>query len=261
MSFLPTLSRRLLSRDAASLLRTPLPLAQHIRHTSTATEAPKGPPPPPSSSSPSSSSLPAPLRHSSRSPATGTPSTSTSQATDLATLQTYHTALLHQPPWYTTIHIHSYPYLVTLGDSITLPALLYPPRDPVTNPLNKPLQPGDSIRLTHASTLGSRDYTIKGAPFIDPRLFNCRAIVVEVTAEPMRFKEKTKRRQRRVKTVKSKHRYTVLRICELAVNRLPEEFTPATATTAAEAAATGAVDSEGRQVEVVAAEEEGEDDE
>jgi len=40
----------------------------------------------------------------------------------------------------------------------------------------------------------------------------------------MRIKEKTKRRQRRVKTVKSKHRYTVLAICELKVNELPEEF-------------------------------------
>jgi len=33
----------------------------------------------------------------------------------------------------------------------------------------------------------------------------------------MRIKEKTKRRQRKVKTVKSKHPYTVLRIKELEV--------------------------------------------
>ena len=33
----------------------------------------------------------------------------------------------------------------------------------------------------------------------------------------MRFIEKTKRRQRHVKTVKSKGRFTVLRVCELRV--------------------------------------------
>ncbi|KAK6532886.1 hypothetical protein TWF281_007057 [Arthrobotrys megalospora] len=214
-SFLPTI--RILSRRATtstssfiskpSLLpalstsRIALPPPSQIRHTSstaTTTTTTTSPPPPPPSTSPS----PPPPQ-------------------DLTTLKRLHKSLLHQPPWYTTIHIHSRPYLVTLGDRILLPSLLYPPTSP-TNPLNKPLQPGDIIRLTHASTLGSRDYTIKGTPFIDKRLFSCKAVVVEVTSEPMRKKEKTKRRQRRVKTVRSKHRYTVLRICELGVNELPE---------------------------------------
>lgn len=70
--------------------------------------------------------------------------------------------------------------------------------------------------------LGSRDYTLKGTPFIDEELFECRAVVVEETAEPLRVKEKTKRRQRRIKKVKSKHRYTVLRISELVINDVPK---------------------------------------
>jgi len=37
-------------------------------------------------------------------------------------------------------------------------------------------------------------------------------------SEPMRVKEKTKRRMRHVRKVKSKHRFTVLRITELGVN-------------------------------------------
>lgn len=37
-------------------------------------------------------------------------------------------------------------------------------------------------------------------------------------AEPMRVKIKTKQRQRRVKKVESKHRYTILKISELGVN-------------------------------------------
>ncbi|KAK6335964.1 hypothetical protein TWF730_003338 [Orbilia blumenaviensis] len=230
MSILPALSRRALPRLTSSstpLIARPLllstsrltlPPPSQIRHTSTTTSTTTTattPPPPPPPQQPLSTSPPPPPQQ--------------PQEQDLTTLKRLHTALLHQPPWYTTIHIHNTPYLVTLGDRITLPSLLYPPVSPSTNPLNKPLQPGDIIRLTHASTLGSREYTIKGTPYIDERLFRCKAVVVEVTSEPMRIKEKTKRRQRRVKKVKSKHRYTVLRICELEVNELPEGLGEGTA--------------------------------
>ena len=44
-----------------------------------------------------------------------------------------------------------------------------------------------------------------------------RAVVTGVEGEPMRIVEKTKRRQRRVKRVTSKMRYTILRVCELQV--------------------------------------------
>ncbi|RVD82655.1 mitochondrial 54S ribosomal protein bL21m [Arthrobotrys flagrans] len=231
MSILPTLSRRallasttssnLISKSlllpALSSSRISLPSPSQLRHTSTTTTSPPTPskPPPPPSASP-----PQPPQ-------------------DLTTLTRLHKSLLHQPPYYTTIHIHNTPYLVTLGDRITLPSLLYPPKSPlISNPLNKPLQPGDIIRLTYASTLGSREYTIKGTPYIDPRLFNCKAVVVEITSEPMRVKEKTKRRQRKVKKVKSKHRYTVLRICELEVNELPEGLEEEVAAAAANASNT-----------------------
>jgi large subunit ribosomal protein L21 len=120
--------------------------------------------------------------------------------------------LLSQPQHYITIHIHGVPFLVTRGDSITLPFLL------------KGVSVGQTLRLTHASVLGSRDYTLKGAPFLDTRLFSCRATVIAETAEPLRVKEKTKRRNRRVKKVKSKHSYTVLRIKEVVVkNPFAEE--------------------------------------
>ncbi len=45
----------------------------------------------------------------------------------------------------------------------------------------------------------------------------CRAVVVGIEGEPMRVVEKTKRRQRRVKRVRSKMRFTVLRVKELRV--------------------------------------------
>ena len=61
-----------------------------------------------------------------------------------------------------------------------------------------------------------------GAPYLDDSLFECRAVVVGTESEPMRFLEKTKRRQRHVKTVKSKHRFTILTVKELRIKSLEE---------------------------------------
>jgi len=47
-------------------------------------------------------------------------------------------------------------------------------------------------------------------------------MVIGIESEPMRIMEKTKRRQRHVKHVYSKHRFTVLRISELGVKSLEE---------------------------------------
>jgi hypothetical protein len=58
--------------------------------------------------------------------------------------------------------------------------------------------------------------------YLDERLFVCRAVVMGVESEPLRVKEKTKRRQRKVKRVKSKHRFTVLRVKEVTVRDLEE---------------------------------------
>jgi large subunit ribosomal protein L21 len=82
--------------------------------------------------------------------------------------------------------------------------------------------PGDVLRLNRASSLGSRDYTLKGTPYLDERIFECRARVMGTEAEPMRIKEKKKRRIRRTKTVKSKHKYTILRIAEIKVKTVEE---------------------------------------
>ena len=99
------------------------------------------------------------------------------------------------------------------------------------------VNPGDVLRLNRASLVGSRDYTLKagttraemydGKPskntmYLDERLFECRACVMGVESGPMFTKEKTKRRNRKVKTVHSKHRYTVLKIVEVTVKSLVE---------------------------------------
>ncbi|KAI1633382.1 ribosomal protein L21-like protein [Biscogniauxia mediterranea] len=110
-----------------------------------------------------------------------------------------------QPGHYVTVHIHGRPYLVTAGDEVRLPFLM------------AGVNPGDVLRLDRASVLGSRDYTLKGSPWVDGSLFECRAVVLGVESEPLRVKIKTKRRNRRSQRVKSKHRYTILRISELKV--------------------------------------------
>ncbi|KAI1364562.1 hypothetical protein F5Y08DRAFT_204473 [Xylaria arbuscula] len=108
-----------------------------------------------------------------------------------------------QPRHYITAHIHGRPYLVTQGDQIRLPFKM------------PGVLPGDVLRLDRASVLGSRDYTLKGTPYIDAKLFECRATVLGTESEPLRIKIKTKRRNRRSQRVTSKHKYTMLRISEL----------------------------------------------
>lgn len=118
--------------------------------------------------------------------------------------------LAAQPGHYITVHIHGFPYLVQEGDAIRLPFRM------------PGVLPGDVLRLNRASVIGSRDYTMKGAPHIDDRVYECRAIVTGTESEPLRIKTKTKRRQRRARRVKSKHRYTMLRISELTLKNVED---------------------------------------
>jgi hypothetical protein len=115
-----------------------------------------------------------------------------------------------QPQKYVSALIHGKPYLLTVGDSVRLPFHM-----PGVNP-------GDVLRLNRASAIGSRDYTLKGEPHVDERLFECRAIVMGTEGEPARIKIKKKQRNRRKKTVISKHKFTVLKLSELRVKDLEE---------------------------------------
>ncbi|EEH37775.1 hypothetical protein PAAG_00696 [Paracoccidioides lutzii Pb01] len=118
--------------------------------------------------------------------------------------------LTTQTPHYITAHLHARPYLLTPGDTLRLPFLM------------PNVQPGDILRFNRASVIGSRDFTLKGAPYVDERLFECRVRVIGTEAEPLRIKEKTKRRQRHVRRVKSKHKYTILRVVDVKVKGVDE---------------------------------------
>lgn len=119
--------------------------------------------------------------------------------------------LVGQTPHYVTAEIHARPFLLTAGDHIRLPFLM--PK----------VKTGDILRFNRASALGSRDFTLKGSPHIDERLFECRVRVIGVESEPLRIKEKTKRRQRHTKQARSKHRYTTMRVMDVRV-KSPEEL-------------------------------------
>ncbi len=114
--------------------------------------------------------------------------------------------LLQTRPLYAQLRIFSFSYTVTMGDLLHLPYRL------------PDVRVGDTLDLRNLTTIGSRELTLTGSPLLDRGLFSCRARVVELTRQPMSFVEKTKRRQRRVKTVKSKQKVTVLRINELRIN-------------------------------------------
>ncbi|CAP67788.1 uncharacterized protein PODANS_1_16710 [Podospora anserina S mat+] len=117
--------------------------------------------------------------------------------------------LAHQPgKKYLQLYIQGQAYLVTPGDQIRLPFKM------------PGVAPGDVLRLNRATAIGSRDFTLKGQPYVDENLFECRAVVEGTEAEPMRLKIKKKQRCRRTKTVRSKHKYTVLRVSEVRI-KLP----------------------------------------
>lgn len=165
----------------------------------------------------------------------GTPTASYAPATHSQSLQSWSLSdsvraflplLRAQPPHYITINIYGRPFLVTQGDLLRLPFRI------------PGLRPGDVLRLNKATHIGSRDFTLRAPPpvrgevevrhqvakggYLDDRLFICRATVVAEESEPLRIMEKTKRRQRHVKHVKSKHRYTFLRISEVTLNSLED---------------------------------------
>ncbi len=124
----------------------------------------------------------------------------------LASLQ----SLRIQPSQYAKVHLYNKAYIITKGDTIHLPVRL------------RETKVGDMIKITHASSVGSRDYTIRGAPYVEESLFTCRAVVTEHTKQPMVTTIKKKRRQRHAKAIKNKQPYTVLRITELDVKAPPE---------------------------------------
>lgn len=107
---------------------------------------------------------------------------------------------------YATLKIHNRSYLVTKGDLVNLPFNM------------KTAQIGDVISFSKIDTLGSRNYTYHLKDGIDTDKVTVTGVIVEKTKKPMTLKEVTKKRDRHVKHILSKHDLTVIRINELKIN-------------------------------------------
>ncbi|SCU77672.1 LAFA_0A02828g1_1 [Lachancea sp. 'fantastica'] len=105
---------------------------------------------------------------------------------------------------YAIFRIHNRPYLVTKGDKVVLPFKM------------KQAEVGDVLNLNDVTTIGSRNFKIVDNP-LDPSLYQLEATVLEKTKRPMRIREVTKRRNRKVRHAVSKPDLTVLRVSELSV--------------------------------------------
>lgn len=159
-----------------------------------------------------------------------------------------------QGPHYITAHIQGKAYLLTQGDTVRLPflmkgvepgdvlrldrALNLGSRDFTLKPGAAPRKPQSPVarrepaqpeHVAATSSIGANpaphfvpNITKGRHSYVDDRLFVCRAVVTGVESEPVRVMEKTKRRQRHVKHVVSKHKYTMLKIRELRVRSLDE---------------------------------------
>ncbi|EFW99591.1 hypothetical protein CMQ_7959 [Grosmannia clavigera kw1407] len=145
--------------------------------------------------------------------ATAAPTLSVSLASILQQMSA--SAAPSHPSVYATVHIYGRPYLVTPGDRLRLPFRM------------AGVQPGDVLHLDRVGVVGSRSVTavggVTGAGGGGPEGegiqrgghvpgVSVTAVVLGLETEPLRLLVKKKRRNRRKKTVRSKHQYTVLRI-------------------------------------------------
>jgi large subunit ribosomal protein L21 len=96
--------------------------------------------------------------------------------------------------------------------------LILTPRDLVTLPRLNDVNVGDVLTLDAVTELGSREYTIRGNPYIPTQLATVSATVVEHTMGKMEEIFKKKRRKGYQRTIKHKQTYTRLRIGDIQVH-------------------------------------------
>lgn len=89
---------------------------------------------------------------------------------------------------------------------------LLAPRDLLTVPRLNDVAVGDVLELENIHELGSREYTLRGAPRLIPNVVKVTATVVEHTKGQMEFIVKKKRRKGYKKTIQHKQTYTRLRV-------------------------------------------------
>ncbi|EEB06586.2 aconitate hydratase/ribosomal protein subunit L49 [Schizosaccharomyces japonicus yFS275] len=114
-------------------------------------------------------------------------------------------SIKQQPEHYADVHIYDRHFIVTKGDQVTLPFRL------------KGVNVGDTLKLDKVSSLGSRDFTVKGKPWIDPDYFSIEAVVIGKPKSAESVRVKHKRRHRHDRVLRHVQDYTVLRITKLEI--------------------------------------------
>ncbi|KAF9085892.1 hypothetical protein BGX29_003081 [Mortierella sp. GBA35] len=112
--------------------------------------------------------------------------------------------LRNQLRYYAVAEIKNRPYLITKNDIIVLDRL-------------KDVQLGDVIELNQIKELGSKDYAIKGAPYVAPEYYSIKATVIEQPKGKIVETFKKKRRKHFQRRYHIKPLHTLLRVSELEV--------------------------------------------
>ncbi|CAO3684990.1 unnamed protein product [Umbelopsis vinacea] len=115
--------------------------------------------------------------------------------------------LRDQMRFYAIAEIAGRPLLITKNDLVTVHRL-------------KDVAVGDVLKLDKVRELGSKDYVLRGQPYVNESLFNIQATVVEQTKSKMISVVKKKRRKNYKRTITHKQTHTVLRISNVDVNKL-----------------------------------------
>ncbi|KAJ2487309.1 hypothetical protein IWW37_005308 [Coemansia sp. RSA 2050] len=115
--------------------------------------------------------------------------------------------LRDQQKYYATVVIKGRPFTVTQNDIIVMDRI-------------QELELGDSLALNQVTELGSRDYTIKGQPFIDSSLFKIEATVIEHPDGKLFTVTKKKRRTAHQKVTYHRNRHTMLRVSTIDVAKI-----------------------------------------
>ncbi|KAI9322453.1 ribosomal protein L21-like protein [Dichotomocladium elegans] len=115
------------------------------------------------------------------------------------------TKLRDQLRYYAIAEIAGRPLLITKNDKVIVNRL-------------KDVKVGDVVKLDRVRELGSKDYAIKGRPYVDEKHFSISATVIEHTKSKLIRIVKKKRRKNYKRTIEHKQTHTVLRINQVEVN-------------------------------------------
>jgi len=113
--------------------------------------------------------------------------------------------------YYAVAEIVGRPYLITKNDLV------------IVNRLND-VELGDILSLDKVRELGSKDYTLKGSPYLNEAFYTIHATVIEHPKSKMIEIIKKKRRKNYQRRLTHKQTHTVLRISELDVNDLGKDL-------------------------------------